>query len=343
MEKRNLKRGHEQLFARGDDLGFESLMELSRHCQEQRERCRDRWQPPDVMRPSLDTGRLMISAGGDGAFLLNDWSFAQLCGISHVSKETVNRLSAETATKVFEETMPRGKKPLQIFTEENLVRSIHGVSYTRLFNADVLTMLREFAVDFGPPQVARSGHTGLYCGEQDMFCFLVDPTCWVEIEGEGFAPGFFVWNSEVGKRSLGVETFWFQKVCGNHIVWDAIEVTEFTRKHTANVHDALGEIRRIVEGLVAKRDERKDGFAKVIRSAMETKLGADAEEAIAQLGKSGFTKSLAKQAVELARERGALTVFAVVDALTRLAGKMRNAGDRTAADQKAATLLTAVT
>lgn len=343
MQKRNLTRGHEQLFARGDDLGFSSLVDLWQHCQNQKSRSQDRWQPPDSIRPNFEAGRLMVNAGSDGAFLLNDWSFAQLCGISHVSKETVNRLSVETATKVFEETMPKGKKPLQLFTEENLVRSLHGVSYTRMFNADVVTMLREFAVDFGPPQVARSGHTGLYCGEQDMFCFLVDPTCWVEIEGEAFAPGFFVWNSEVGKRSVGVETFWFQKVCGNHIVWDAIEVTEFTRKHTANVHDALGDIRRIVEGLVQKRDERRDGFAKAIHSAMQTKLGADAEEAITQLGKSGFTKSLAKEAVEIARQKGALTVFAVVDALTRIAGRMPNAGDRTAADSKAASLLTAVT
>jgi hypothetical protein len=57
-----------------------------------------------------------------------------------------------------------------------------------------------------------------------MFCFLIDPTGWTEIEGEAFAPGFFLWNSEVGRRSLGIQTFWFQAVCRNHIVWDAIQV-----------------------------------------------------------------------------------------------------------------------
>ena len=105
-------------------------------------------------------------------------------------------------------------------------------------------MVREFATDFIPPQKAgdsggeSEGGTGLYCGEQDMFCFLIDPTGWAEINGEAFAPGFFVWNSEVGKRSVGVQTFWFQAVCQNHIVWDAVEVVDFSRKHTANVYDA---------------------------------------------------------------------------------------------------------
>ena len=57
-----------------------------------------------------------------------------------------------------------------------------------------------------------------------------------------------------------------------------MEVVEFSRKHTANVHEALSEIRQVIEALVRKRDERRDGFAKVIQPAMETKLGDDADE-----------------------------------------------------------------
>ena len=144
----------------------------------------------------------MLALGHDGAFALNDWSFTQLCGVAGVSKDTVNRLSAETASRVFRETMPGGNKPVQLFTTEREVRSIHGHSYTRLYNADLVAMLMEFAVDFQPPQKASTGGTGLYCGEQDLFAFLIDPTGWAEIGGEAFAPGFFVWNSEVG-QALG--------------------------------------------------------------------------------------------------------------------------------------------
>lgn len=175
-----------------------------------------------------------------------------------------------------------------------------------------------------------------------MFCFLIDPTGWTEIGGEAFAPGFFLWNSEVGKRSVGVQTFWFQAVCANHIVWDAIEVVEFSRKHTANVGDAVGEIRRILDRLVEKRNARRDGFARVIENAMRTRLGDDADEVLKLLGKHGVTRGLAKDAIESAREQGALTVFSVVDALTRIAGKRRFAGDRTEVDQRASSLLAIV-
>src|SRR3954447_26853083 len=105
-----------------------------------------------------------------------------------------------------------------------------------------------------------------------MFVFLIDPLGWAEIEGETFAPGFFLWNSEVGKRSVGVQSFWFQAVCRNHIVWDAVEVVEFSRKHTANVHDAVREIRGIIHRLTEKRDARRDGFVRVIRKAMTESL-----------------------------------------------------------------------
>ena len=190
-----------------------------------------------------------------------------------------------------------------------------------------------------PPPKGAGDATGLYGGEQDMFCFLIDPAGWTEIGGEAFAPGFFVWNSEVGSRTVGIQTFWFEAVCQNHIVWDAVEVVEFTRKHTANVRDSLSEIRRIIEALVKKRDERRDGFVKVIAKAMETKLGDNAEEVAKFLARSGIARTLAKKAVEIAEQRGSYSIFSLVDALTRIDGTLAYAGDRTAADQKASSLL----
>ena len=46
-------------------------------------------------------------------------------------------------------------------------------------------------------------------------------------------------------------------------------MVEFTRKHTGKVGEALGDIRRIVEQLVEKRNARKDGFVALMRKAMD--------------------------------------------------------------------------
>ena len=341
-QTQNLTRAHHELFRRGPDEVFPSLQALYEFCQGEKEQSQDHWRPPSSLVPYANGGLRLDLGEGRAPYRLNDWSFTQLCGLAGASKDTVNRLSPETARQVLIETLPQGSKPIQLYSEDGLIRSIHGTTYTRLYNADLVMMLREFAVDFIPPQKAGAvnpGATGLYCGEQDLFCFLIDPTGWAEIDGQAFAPGFFVWNSEVGKRSVGIQTFWFQAVCQNHIVWDATEVTEFTRKHTGKVGEALGDIRRIVEQLVEQRDARRDGFTRVIKRAMEEKLGSDAEETMKALTKAGIGRSLAKRALELAEAKGRFTIFSLVDALTRLAAECEFVGERTDADQKAAKLL----
>jgi len=90
-----------------------------------------------------------------------------------------------------------------VLSRERTVRAIHPASYTRLHDIDLLSMVREFATDFEPPQKGIGGATGLYRGEQDMFIFLIDPTGWVEIDGESFAPGFFLWNSGATRVNVG--------------------------------------------------------------------------------------------------------------------------------------------
>jgi hypothetical protein len=203
-----------------------------------------------------------------------------------------------------------------------------------------LDVVRDVAPDFRPPLSGFNGSTGLYAGQQDMFAFLINDSSWVEIEGDNFAPGFFVWNSEVGRRTVGVETFWFQRICANHIVWDAIEVVTYSRKHTANVTGALDQIREIVGRLVAMRDQRKDAFYQAMTSAMTTRLGSSVEEARDALAGRGIPTYLIKDALQTIAERGdSFTLFNVVDAMTRISGRLINAGDRTQLDARVGALL----
>lgn len=340
----NLTQASKELFARSPDERCEDLQDLWQRCQNKKESSRDLWESPSGVKTKtedLEPGnpRLRLTAGSDG-FWLNAWSFGQLCRLAGVSSDTVNKLSPQTADRVFQETLPRnGNKPYQFFIEQDTVRSIHGTQYTRLWDVELVNILKEFAVDFQPPQKGMNGATGLYVGEQDMFAFLIDPLGWTEINGEAFAPGFFLWNSEVGRRSVGITTFWMQAVCQNHIVWDCVEVEDINRKHTASVRDVLPDIRKAIEGLVQKRDQRKDGFHRVVKKAMEEKMGSDAEEVLKNLTKNGINRSTAKKALEIAQQQGRFTIFALVDALTRMSQESEFAGDRMEADQKASSLL----
>ncbi len=337
----NLTRASRELFSRAPDERFESFDALLAHCQERKFQAIEHWQPSQDIRIEQDAGQLLmrLKQAEDVTLSLSDWSFSQLCRLCEVHKETVNKLTTETASLVFRDAMPRARKPLQVYAARDTALAVHSTTYSRLFDAEVLQAVREAAPDFTPPPKGIGGATGLYAGEQDMFAFGIDPNAWVEIGDEKFAPGFFVWNSEVGRRSIGVQTFWYQFICQNHIVWDAIEVVELQRRHIGNVQEALDDVREAICHLVAKRDERRDAFSKGMKLAMNTTLGQDAEEVHKVLSKHGVSSRLVEQAIEVAGPQTPYSVFAIVDALTRIAGRYENAGDRLVLDQKAATLL----
>ena len=111
------------------------------------------------------------------------------------------------------------------------------------------------------------------------------------------------------------------------------------REHCGPVKDGLNEIRSIIERLVVQRNARRDSFVNVMRKAATTKLGADAEEVLQVLSAGKIPAQLAKDALEIAREQGRFTIFALVDALTRLSQRIRYAGDRTDIDSRIGALL----
>lgn len=103
---------------------------------------------------------LALRVNGNGSFRMNDWSFGQLCSLAGAARDTVNRLRPEAAAQVLRGTS-RGRVDDQLdlqalVYDDRHVRAVNGESYKRLWNAEVVALLQEFAVDFQPPQKAAS-------------------------------------------------------------------------------------------------------------------------------------------------------------------------------------------
>ena len=150
----NLKRASQQLFSRPNDERFESFEALQSHCNRMKECSTLHWQLPTEFTPCPMGLELGLQIGGNGIHSLNDWSFGQLCSLATVQRETVNRLGADTASRVLRETIPLNGKPLQLLTQGQTLRSIHGASYTRMFDADLLEMVRNEATGFHALSIA---------------------------------------------------------------------------------------------------------------------------------------------------------------------------------------------
>jgi hypothetical protein len=159
-----LTRAHDELYKRTADERFATMQDLWDSCHARKERSELLWRSADDLLAIPRERRLELATTPIDSHRMNSWSFGQLCGIAGVSRDTVNRLTPETAAKVFEETMPKGGKPMQLYTDGDLIRSIHGASYTRLHDVELLTMLKEFATDFVPPQESGAPGSSGGCG-----------------------------------------------------------------------------------------------------------------------------------------------------------------------------------
>ena len=96
----NLMRASQELFRRTPDECFFSVNALAEHCRHRRETSREIVAPPaQLAAQTIDTSRLLLAAGDDGAFQMNDWSFSQLCRLAGVGRDTLNRLSPEAAAQ----------------------------------------------------------------------------------------------------------------------------------------------------------------------------------------------------------------------------------------------------
>ena len=118
----NLTRASRELFRRTPDERFHSFDALLVHCNERRERSDEYWQlSQDLCIEQQPEGlRLRLGDAEEAPLSLSDWSFSQLCKLCGVQKDTVNKLTSETASRVFRDTMPHSRKPLQVYAMTRL-------------------------------------------------------------------------------------------------------------------------------------------------------------------------------------------------------------------------------
>jgi hypothetical protein len=264
-----------------------------------------------------DSPDLRLVAGSEDALGMTHWSFGQLCAASDAPASYLRRLPADLAAININHGLRRAgsETSLQFLTnvQAGQVRSITR-DYARFWNDDLISALAP-ALDLGwrvpparpavadprarpatgadimPDQGAFGlsvkvgdmiAPAGVYCGDRDLFIFLVHPDRVIDDGNSGLMRGVFLWNSEVGAGSFKVRTFYLENVCGNHIVWGASNVREVKVRHRGD------RILTADREMVAQLREYADAPASIeedmIRRARFHVLGDDREETVERVG-----------------------------------------------------------
>jgi hypothetical protein len=191
------------------------------------------------------------------------------------------------------------------------------------------------------------GPSGLYLSPEDMFAFLVDGNARINDGTDGgLARGFFVSNSEVGKKGFSLTSFLYRYTCGNHIVWGAQDVNVFRRKH---IGDAKTTMRDIFAGMdKALREFTQSSAAKdealIVEAKKEIWNGLDDLTEMVFGDKGWLTKRQTEGAFRLAEQYAGTdgsprSAWGFANGVTRLSQLTPYADERTALDTAAGNIL----
>ncbi len=356
-----------QLFTRPDDQCFSGWDPLLRYLQGREQDTRE----VDVDRLALRTvaegDELKLRAEGT-TYGMTDWAFRHVCGLSRAPSEFINRLPAETAALVLNETRALygdEKNEARLLTldtfPEPTARAIYSRSYARVPDLTVATLVHQEATGFVPAGTLagrRAGlppvkplATGLYASDRDIFLFLANESQPVEwkpkgsngSQGSALHRFLIVRNSETTTRLIGLVMGLYDFICGNHIIWNAEEVMVWERRHVGDPEAILEYLRRSIEALQDRATIHQE--LAVLQEAAETAFASTKEQFIEKLYPD-VTKQLAAQAWDSAivdfDAHVPLSVWNAVRGMTRVSQQFGHMDKRLEVDQVAGTLLAGV-
>lgn len=184
---------------------------------------------------------------------------------------------------------------------------------------------------------------GLYASFEDMFVFLVQKDKVInDGSASGLMRGIIVWNSEVGKSTFGMQSFYFRGVCGNHIIWDAEDVRELRMRHVGLTDN------KAFRGLEVELRKYADGSGSLMEAKIETArnfvLKSSKPEDVIDFvfEKKILSRADAKRAIEAVVvdvDGPAHTAWGLAQGVTRISQSEQNADKRTELDRASGKIL----
>ncbi len=253
--------------SRPDDERFCSLPELHDYCADIRERSASKIVSSRdlTVQPHPDNNRsgLVVTGQNGTAADISNYAFGQLASLSAGPAGYLRKLPAPLAAdcinyglKFRRDAEDVGVLLTRADTRHGLpqLRAATGPRYGRIWNSEITKALMDRFGDgitgdwripgeFGKQVDITRANTTLYAGDRDMFVFLADEENRIEIpnrrdgQSGSLARGFFIWNSEVGSKSIGIAFFLFDFVCMNRMVWGVEGFQEHRIRHSVSAPD----------------------------------------------------------------------------------------------------------
>ena len=319
------------------------------------------------LRPVVVDGTVRLQGPKGNPAALTHWSFGQLARTVGAPAGYLRELPADLTAQCLQHgisTTPDGSDARLLVkrgtTGDLTIRALTSTSYGRLWDADVYGMVAQQIMGNDPQwqlpptwKQDASGQPlreGAYRGDRDSFLIVCNGGSIVEDpsamqSGPGSDRGgamyraLMISNSEVGSRSLTIESVLYRYICGNHILWGATMDRRFRRRHVGQItRQAAAEIGRFAwqfSHASVARDEA------LIRGMIQHEVAQTDDAIVSQLRAWGATQEQAASALQQATqfERNPRSYWGIANGLTRASQETPYQDDRYALDKLAGEVL----
>jgi hypothetical protein len=357
----------QQWASRPADERFVSLPEMLAKLTADRNRS-DEWRANVNAVTVAPNGRNDITVSVDGGkrlFQPTHWSFGQLVGLGKTPADYMRELGRKGGSEMVADCVNFGLRFMRDRDEIGVLamqrdgqeigelQATTGPDYGRVWNHQIVSALIErfgdgvtgdFKVpgEFGKDVAITRNNTTLYASDRDMFVFLADEKNRIEIPNRrngkagSLARGFYVWNSQVGSKKLGLATFLFDFACSNRTIWGGEQYAEIEIRHSAGAPDRW--LQEMQPALVTYSQGSSSTIVDAVKAAQAAKIEEDVEKFMAtRFGKqAGATM---RSTHELEEGRPVETLWDASVAATAFARTIEHQDKRVAVERQAGDLI----
>jgi hypothetical protein len=228
--------------------------------------------------------------------------------------------------------------------DEEIVRAVMTVTSDGTWKVPGVMNWGNSTYDPNKPVTKQS--TTLYASDRDVFIFQCRDQYPIEIgkldngDPDYLFPGFIVSNSEVGSRSLSIETMYLRGVCMNRNLWGCEQKQSLRMRHSKGL-----PIRFAAEAMPRLREFSESSASAVVAKVREAKgitVGKDDDEVRDFIQGRGFSKKAASDIMEaVVTEEGhrARNLWDIVNGITAKARELNHQDERVALERQAGALM----
>jgi len=350
-----LFKAHNQWSTRPEDERFTSLADLYKATKEYADIAREKDVQFGDLRTEAINGDVQLVGKANMPARLTHWAFGQLAQRVGAPASYLRDLPATLAVQNLNHGLAKrvgdavGSGTAKLLFHSNgslLLRAITSDSYARIWNWEVAERLMglEGWEPARPDIRVQDNRLPLYASDHDMFAFLRSTIVDIPEPGSD-APvyrGVIVENSEVGASALKLTRFMYRYMCGNHIIWGASKVMDFSVRHIGDARERWSnfavQVRKWSEESVS--DEKA-----IIERAQHTMIAATKDEVLdaifgkRAIGLSRKAITAGYDAVVPAQDGDPNSVWGMVQGLTRYSQTIPYADGRNMIDKAAGKIL----